>query len=107
MYYSAPIISIFYFMTSQHQVTVTYYMFVYYFSGNLVFGLLLNLTLIHWIDRPIYALINLKNDVRDAEESKYYRINKYLSLFMGQNNMSGQERMSQVSQEVSNDEIQE
>lgn len=59
-------------------------MFVYYFSGNLVFGLLLNMTIIHWVDRPIYAMINLKDDVRDAEESKYYRINKYLTLFKGQ-----------------------
>jgi hypothetical protein len=56
-------------------------MFVYYFSGNLVFGLLLNMTIIHWVDRPILAMINLKNDVRDAEESKYYRLNKYITLF--------------------------
>ena len=83
MYYATPIISLFYFMTSQHQVTVTYYMFVYYFAGNLVFGLLINFTLVHWVDRPIYAAINLKDDVRDAEENKYYRINKYLSLFKG------------------------
>jgi hypothetical protein len=72
-------------------------MFVYYFSGNLVFGLLLNLTLIHWIDRPIYAMINLKNDVRDAEESKYYRINKYLTLFLGQDNVTDSGRESNLS----------
>ena len=65
--------------------------------------MLLNLTLIHWVDRPIYAMINLKNDVRDAEESKYYRINKYLTLFLGQDNVtdSGREgTLSQVSEEV-------
>jgi hypothetical protein len=58
-------------------------MFVYYFSGNFVFGLVLNLTLFHWIDRPINAMINLKEDLRDAETSKYYRIYKYLDLFRG------------------------
>lgn len=58
-------------------------MFVYYFSGNFIFGLLLNLTIVHWIDRPIYALYNLKKDIKDAEESREYRLNKYLTLFKG------------------------
>lgn len=80
-------------------------MFVYYFSGNLVFGLLINLTLIHWVDRPIYAAINLKEDVRDAEESKYYRLNNYLSLFKGQE-VSAPLQASQISEEVE-EEIQE
>ena len=58
-------------------------MFVYYFSGNFIFGFILNMTLVHWIDRPIYAAINLKRDVEDAEESLNYRIDKYLRLFKG------------------------
>jgi hypothetical protein len=59
-------------------------MFVYYFSGNFIFGLVLNMTVVHWIDRPIYALLNIKKDIKDAEENREYRLNKYLALFKGQ-----------------------
>jgi hypothetical protein len=85
LYYTSPIVALFYYMTSQHQITVTYYMFVYYFSGNFIFGLMLNMTIVHWVDRPIYALINLKKDIKDAEESIQYRLDMYLYLFKGTN----------------------
>jgi hypothetical protein len=103
LYYSSPIISLFYFMTSQHQINVSYYMFVYYFAGNFVFGLVLNLTVIHWIDRPIYAMINLRDDIKDAEMSKLYRLRKYTELFTGQ--IEPSEESSVVS--MTEEEIQE
>jgi hypothetical protein len=63
MYYCVPIIAIFYFMSTQHQITVTYYMFIYYFTGNIVFGVVLNHVVILMVDKPIYALMSLKDDV--------------------------------------------
>ena len=33
------------------------------------------------IDRPIYALINLKKDIKDARHSQYYNIKEYISNF--------------------------
>ena len=39
--YTTAIIAIYYFMATQHQIQVTYYMFVYYFTGNIVFGVAL------------------------------------------------------------------
>ena len=62
------------------------------------------MTLVHWIDRPIYAAINLKRDVEDAEESLNYRIDKYLRLFKGVQEFTPRE--SQVS-EAPVDEIHE
>merc|ERR1740117_341735 len=81
MYYTVPIIGIFYFLTTQHQVAVTYYMFIYYFTGNLTFALILYLTLMTWVDRPIYAWINLKADIQEADESYDYKIENYLNFF--------------------------
>jgi hypothetical protein len=38
IFYTAPMVAIYYFLATQHQITVTYYMFVYYFVGNFLFG---------------------------------------------------------------------
>jgi len=39
LYYTVPMVSLFYFMSTQHQIAVTYYMFIYYFAGNFLFGI--------------------------------------------------------------------
>jgi len=67
MYYSVPMVALFYYMSAQHQISVTYYMFVYYFTGNVLFGLLITVIIAMPSDRPIVALLNLKRDARDAE----------------------------------------
>lgn len=66
MYYTVPVIAIFYFLSTQHQISVTYYMFFYYFAGNFVFGFALYIPVVMFIDRPIYAYLNLERDVADA-----------------------------------------
>mmetsp|Transcript_22992 Transcript_22992/g.35518 ORF Transcript_22992/g.35518 Transcript_22992/m.35518 type:complete len:343 (+) Transcript_22992:1532-2560(+) len=81
LYYMAPFITVFYFMATQHQITVTYYMFVYYFTGNFIFGMALTMFVANPIDRPIISLINLKRDIRDAERSQYYKITDYVENF--------------------------
>lgn len=83
MYYIVPFIAIFYFMTTQHQITVTYYMFVYYFTGNLVFGIIVNHLVLMQIDKPIYAFLCLKKDVEDAERNTDYSLSRYLKIFKG------------------------
>jgi hypothetical protein len=42
-------------------------MFVYYFTGNIVFGSVLYNLVAMPVDRCFYSLQNLKRDVRDAE----------------------------------------
>ena len=81
IYYTAPCIAIFYFMSSQHQIHVTYYMFVYYFVGNFVFSLMLYIPVCMIIDRPIYALMSLKEDKLDARNHQYYQLKDYLENF--------------------------
>ena len=56
-------------------------MFVYYFTGNVIFGALLYMAACNIVDRPIYALINLKDDVRDAMNSVDYNIKEYIENF--------------------------
>jgi hypothetical protein len=78
LYYTTPMIAIFYFMSTQHQINITYYMFVYYFTGNMIFGLVVVIFVVAAIDRPIHALINLKGDVEEAERSTDYKLEQYL-----------------------------
>lgn len=56
-------------------------MFVYYFTGNFLFGFTLYFVFVLPVDRPIQAFINLKEDIRDAKQSKYYKIQDYLENF--------------------------
>lgn len=81
MYYFVPVVAIFYYLGTQHQISVTYYMFVYYFSGNLIFGVALFQTVAMLVDRPIYAAINLTRDVADAEKHEDYKLVEYLDNF--------------------------
>uniref|UniRef100_A0A7S3FYT0 Uncharacterized protein n=1 Tax=Strombidium rassoulzadegani TaxID=1082188 RepID=A0A7S3FYT0_9SPIT len=80
--YCAPMVALYYFMSTQHQITITYYMFVYYFVGNFFFGMTIYYALVLPIDRPILALLNLKEDVKDARESKYYKLRDYVDCFL-------------------------
>jgi hypothetical protein len=81
MQYTVPMIAIFYFISSQHQINISYYMFVYYFTGNVIFGMTIFMSVCNIVDRPIYALINLKGDVKDAENSVDYNIKEYVENF--------------------------
>ena len=83
MYYCVPFIAIFYFMSTQHQITVTYYMFIYYFTGNIVFATVLNHVIVLQVDKPIYAMLSLNQDIEDAETNKDYILSKYLQVFKG------------------------
>jgi len=85
MYYTIPFVAVFYFMTTQHQITITYYMFVYYFTGNFLFGIMGYYLLLVPIDRPIAALINLKKDISDAKTSIFYKIGDYIENFKEDN----------------------
>lgn len=80
LYYSVPMVALYYFMATQHQIQVTYYMFLYYFTGNLVFGIVLYGVLMP-VDRSLYAGTHLKRDVKDAEASRFYRLRDYLENF--------------------------
>lgn len=62
-------IAIFYFMSTQHQIHVTYYMFLYYFCGNFMFGMIMYQVVALMVDRPIYAMLNLKKDIKDTKYS--------------------------------------
>lgn len=62
-------IAMFYFMSSQHQIQFNYYMFVYYFTGNFIFGSILYFWVASPVDRPFYAMRNLKRDIADAERN--------------------------------------
>lgn len=79
--YSYPMVAVFYFMSSEHQVQFDYYMMVYYFSGNFIFGVVIyQFVLIH-ADRPLYALKALKMDIYDAENNELYRLDAYIENF--------------------------
>jgi len=81
MYYTVPMVAIFYFLSTQHQISVTYYMFLYYFAGNLVFGLAIYIPVALFIDRPIYAYLNLERDTKDAVDHEDYKLKEYLDNF--------------------------
>jgi len=78
--YTMPIIGIYYFMATQHQIQVTYYMFLYYFTGNLVFGVAVYIMMMPW-DKPIQGFINLSRDIKDAEMSRFYSLFEYMENF--------------------------
>lgn len=82
MYYTVPMVALFYNFSTQHSINVNYYMFLYYFTGNLVFGIVLFIPLCLFVDKPIQSWLNLKEDVEDALHSKYYQIDEYLQIFM-------------------------
>jgi len=56
-------------------------MFVYYFTGNMIFGLVLYCAIVAAVDRPIHALLNLTGDVKEAERNTDYKLDKYLQNF--------------------------
>lgn len=55
-------------------------MFVYYFTGNIVFGVALYQILMP-ADRPIQGYLNLARDIRDAEMNRFYSLFDYLDNF--------------------------
>jgi hypothetical protein len=56
-------------------------MFIYISIGNLVFGAAVYVPLCLFIDRPIYAWLNMERDVKEAESHKYYKLVDYLDNF--------------------------
>jgi hypothetical protein len=76
-----PMVAIFYFFATQHPISVDYYLFIYYYTANIVFGMSVYSVLVMPIDTPILSLINLKRDLHDAQDSLFYRLNDYLQNF--------------------------
>lgn len=81
MYYCVPIVAIYFYLGTQHQINVNYYMFAYYLSGNLFFGFCIYIPICLFIDRPIYAWLNLDRDIKDAESHDDYKLVDYLDNF--------------------------
>jgi hypothetical protein len=81
MYYTAPIIALFYFLSTQHQIQVTYYMFVYYYVGNFIFGLIVYILVASPVDTPIRLLMHLEKDYEDATKNRLYNLGSYLKNF--------------------------
>ena len=81
MYYCVPIVAIYYFIGTQQPIHVTYNMFTYVTLGNLVFGSFVYIPICLFIDRPIYALLNLKRDVEEAVFHEHYKLVDYLDNF--------------------------
>jgi len=81
LYYTVPMAALFYNISTQHQISVNYYMFVYYFTGNLVFGVALFIPLGLFVDKPIQAALNLEKDIEDAMGSYFYKMEDYLANF--------------------------
>lgn len=79
--YTYPMIAIFYFMSSEHQIQFDYYMMVYYFSGNFIFGMVIYTMVLINADRPIYSMKALKWDISDAEDNELYRLEVYIESF--------------------------
>ena len=79
--YCYPLVAIFYFLSSEHQVQFDYYMMVYYFSGNLIFGFAIYTMVLLHTDRPLAALKALKEDIEDAEANELYRLETYIENF--------------------------
>lgn len=77
-------IALFYFMSTQHQIHVSYYMFLYYFCGNFMFGMMLFQPICLFVDKPIQAMLNLKRDIKDTKYSQYYKIDSYIKNFMNE-----------------------
>jgi hypothetical protein len=102
MYYTTPMIAIFYFFSTQHQINITYYMFVYYFTGNMLFGLVVYCAFVAVVDRPIHALLNLEGDVREANRSTDYKLDSYLENFKPYDQYGGNNGFGRDNTDVSN-----
>lgn len=105
MYYTVPLISIFYNMSTQHQIHVTYYMFVYYFAGNFIFGFLLYAALVLTVDRPIHSALNVAKDREDALKSPDYNLYEYLERFRVLGGEAPQPAPAQVPIDQSNVQV--
>lgn len=81
LHYTFPCIAVFYFLSTQHQIQLTYYMMVYFFAGNITFAFLSYMILGLPVDRSLYALRHLKKDADDAEKNEFYRLDVYLKNF--------------------------
>ena len=81
LYLLVPVVALFYYMSAQHQISVTYYMQIYYWTGHVLFATMFWFIIAIPLDRPISALLNLKADVRDAEENEDYKLEDYLENF--------------------------
>ena len=46
-----------------------------------MFGTIVFIPICLMIDRPIYSLLNLKRDIKDAEKSQYYKLTEYMQNF--------------------------
>jgi hypothetical protein len=80
-YYTSPIVAIYFFFSTQHQIAVGYYLFIYYCWGNLIYGVSVYEMLGLAIDRPLHQLLNLKDDVEHAENHEDYKLENYLKIF--------------------------
>jgi len=49
--------------------------------GNLAFGFMIYIPLCLFIDRPIYAMLNLTRDIKEAESHEDYKLIDYLDNF--------------------------
>lgn len=58
-----PMVAIFYFFATQHSISVNYYLFIYYYTANIIFGMSVYAVLVIPIDTPILSIINLKRDL--------------------------------------------
>jgi hypothetical protein len=81
MYYASPMVAVYFFFSTQHQIAVGYYIFIYYTWGNLIYGVSVYEMLGLAIDRPLHALLNLQYDVEQAENHKDYKLETYLKIF--------------------------
>ena len=81
MYYASPMVAVYFFFSTQHQIAVGYYLFIYYTWGNLIYGVSVYEMLGLAIDRPLHALLNLEYDVEQAENHKDYNLETYLKIF--------------------------
>lgn len=81
MYYAAPMVAVYFFFSTQHQIAFGYYMFIYYFTGNLIYGVSVYEMIGLAIDRPCHALYNLYSDVEEAENNPDYKLETYLLNF--------------------------
>ena len=96
MYYASPMVAIYFFFSTQHQIAVGYYLFIYYTWGNLIYGVSVYEALGLAIDRPLHALLNLEYDVEHAENHKDYKLESYLKIF-DTTNEEGIERSSYMA----------
>lgn len=56
------------------------------------------MTVMLWVDRPIYAMINLSRDVEEAQRSTEYKIGSYINFFKGEYVADLDEQMEQLQE---------